>query len=358
MVRIFTSIVNSPRLLTISVLFKLTVSCLEYLLHLGNINSSYLGIIIFIYITIAFILSEDKLQFITNILFIMLFWKSLGLLINELELAPESSSYGGGEASSPQGFEGAEALILKADSMDNGSSATPGGGGGFNSQGGGSNPQGGGSPPPPGDGSGSALAGGAGLEKIKGDSKDRGWSKAGTSTGYNYGSDGYVSSDEFSEYNSEDNTYDRGMENNGFIKKSHKIVHTVMEARIKSLELAKANHPDHKEDITGLKAQSNIIHQPKLACLQAHPNAWQKTAEHLNKYVFKDSGYIKFKPENTTEELDGYPIVGVAKLEVKGAALYLDKSCKWKNLSNNQLKNVIKVPWDKDFLSSGPPSNR
>lgn len=340
-ISIFASIVHSPKLLTISVLFKLTVWCLEYLLYLANINSIYLGIIIFIYIIFAFILSEDKIQFLTNIIFIMIFWNSLGLLINQLF---EYSSYKGGK-------------ILKADSMDNGSSATPGGGG-FNSQGEGSNPQGGG-PNPPGDGSGSALAaGGAGLEKIKGDSKDRGWSKAGSSTGYDYGSDGYVSSDEFSEYNSEDNTYDRGMEKNGFIKKSHQIIYTVMEARIKSLELAKAKHPDHIIDKTGLKGQSNIIHQPKLADLQAHPLAWQKTADHLNNYVFKDSGFIKFKPEDNTQEIDGYSLVGTARLEVKGAALYLDKSSKWKSLTNNKLKNVVKVQWDKDFSSSGSPYNR
>jgi hypothetical protein len=60
------------------------------------------------------------------------------------------------------------------------------------------------------------------------------------------------------------------MERNGFVSKSLAIFDRVLKARINSLKLAQKGNPDHAVDITGLKPQANVIHDPCESSLKIH----------------------------------------------------------------------------------------
>lgn len=329
---IFTScLVNSPKLLIKALIFRLIVLGFVNLLSVFKIDGSFIYIGIVIYIAFVFILSKDKFAFFINLLLIFSFFNCLSLLVSECNICElMGSSYKvfigeGNESSSGSPIQGSNP--------------------GLNNSGGPNPPQ----------GDGGLIVGAIGTETNQNNSSDsRGWSKAGTSTGHDYGSDNYVSSDDYSEYNSDEGHLDRGMENEGFVAKSHKKLYKGVKSRIESLKAAKGNDPDHHVDITGLKPQANVMHSPILKSLQIDAKVWAKATGHLNEYVL-DKGFIKFKPADDTEYIDGKPLAGLAKLESKGSALY-EKQGKWQSLTNNKLESVIKKPWDEDaFSSSWPP---
>lgn len=332
---------NFHKVFIISILFRSLVLASVKLLGIVGINGSYIYIAIFIFIILAFILSKNKLRFISNFFLLITVWNCLEFLGSTL------IEYGWNIGDS----------LLKAVNIDKANCSggeNPGGlntPGGPNPQGGSPNPQGGG-PNPQGDG---LLAGG--VETSKNIKTEEGkWSKKGSSTGYNYGSDSGLSSDDFSEYDSDDNCYHRGIEKDGFIKKSHKIFYEAIIGRIESIKLAKQHDPEHSVQITGLRPQANAMDSPILKSLQIHDSVWHKAISHLNENVLEE-GFIKFKPADNTTDMEGKRLIGQALLEKKGAALYVDIDGKLRSLTNLQLNTVIKKPWQGNAFSSSWPPN-
>lgn len=318
-------LVNFHKLIIMSLIFRSLVWGLINLLHLVNINASIVYIGLFLYITIIYICSKDKLVFTINLLLIITFWIGLTKLTSYLFIFV--SDIGG-------------SLL---NSNCDGSSGSPQGGHteGLNSQGN-SNPQGGGPNPPQGDG----MLPGAAINNNDGSSEERAWSKAGASTNHDYGSDGYVSSDDYSEYNSDEGLLDRGMERNGFVSKSLAIFDSVLKARINSLKLAGQGNPDHAAEITGLKSQANVIHDPCESSLKIHGKVWDKFITHYNNNISPEAP-LKVKPSKETVEIEGKSLSPRALVEEKGAILYLSKD-KWQSLTNNHLADTIQRTMDKD----------
>lgn len=198
-------------------------------------------------------------------------------------------------------------------------------GGSASPQGGSPSPQGG-SPGPQGVGPDPNNGGDLSSvgHKSSEDSK-RGWSKAGASTGHDYGTGSMVDSDDYSEYNSDEHLIDRGIEKDGFVKKSHAAFINTIQARISSIAEAFKKNPAHHEDITGLKPKANVVHEPKSENLQFNKDVWARGVKHMNEHIF-EADCIKAKPEADTNTLDGKALTPGAKVEAKGAILYFDRN--------------------------------
>lgn len=359
MFNISSCLLNFHKLILMSAIFKFAVFFIGGLFSIIGISCYFLYMFIAVYIIGAFLFSNNKLLFILNLFLLITFWNSLGLLV--LNILGDLSNILDG--------------LLKSDSPNQGSSSLGGTGSnhpqGYPNNQGGPNPQGGG-PDPNGDTS-WWSAGAAGVENDNtGASNERAWSKAGYSTGYQYASGSeagsesgkckYISSDDFSEYSSDENLYKRGVEKGGYIAKSHKIFNDKIDARIKSLEEQKKGNPEHASEKTGLKGGSNACNDIGLdRSLKIHQKVWEKVAEHMR--LNFDSGYtIFFKPADNTKFLEDehgkMELAGQARFESKGAALYYDPSTgKIHSLTNNKLKNIIKKEWIKDKNSSMPNLN-
>lgn len=64
---------NLPILIVFSAIFKNIIFFLSFLLYNLGIDSNYIYIFIILYIIIKFVLSKDKLSFIINLVFIIIF---------------------------------------------------------------------------------------------------------------------------------------------------------------------------------------------------------------------------------------------------------------------------------------------
>lgn len=312
-------LVNFHNLIILSLILK---ALIWVSINLVNINAFIVYICLFLYIMKKYISSKDKLGFMINILLISMFWIGLTKLTLYLFI--------------PASYLDGSLLNCNYD----GNSSQGGYLGGSNSQGN-SGPQGGPNPL-----QGDSILPGVKINYIKGSSEDIAWSKAGSSTNYDYGSDGYVSHDDYSERNSEENTLDRGMERGGFVSKSLKMFHDAMSARINSLILGERGNPDHAVEITGLKPKANVIHDPSHPDLKIHGSVWDKFLAHFNNYISPEAP-LKVKPSKETVEIEGKPLAPRALVEEEGAILYLSKG-KWQSLTNNNLESVIQRTMDLD----------
>lgn len=199
------------------------------------------------------------------------------------------------------------------------------------------NPQGGPNPP-----QGDSVLPCAGINS---DSDDRPWSKAGSSTNYDYGSGGYVDSDDNSHYDSETNTFVRGDESKGYISKSMEIFDKKKNARIHSLVHSKWD-AYHSPEVTKVKPNANVMHEPVRSEHKIHPKVWDKFIEHFNNNISPDTP-LKYKPAKDTLEIEGKPLTGWAKFEEAGALLFLEKG-KFKSLTNEHLSTFIDKKMDAD----------
>lgn len=132
-----------------------------------------------------------------------------------------------------------------------------------------------------------------------------------------------VDSDDYSEYDADGNI-ERGIEKNGFVQKSHAKFIDVTEERVNSIRWGKKGDPNHHPDVTGLRPQANVVGTPQSKSLQYHKEVWARGVKHMNENIFGGE-YVKAKPEANIETLDGKPLTVRAKIEGKGAILYLDK---------------------------------
>lgn len=280
-----------------------------------GINAYIVYIALFLYIFISFLLAKDKLIFVINISFIVTFWSSFNVLSSYLFIF--ASDVGGN--------------LLKTNPFNESTSSQGSQTENYNSYSNG-NPQGGPNPPQ-GD---SVLPSAATNDD---NSEDRAWSKAGSSTNYDYGSGGYVDSDQFSGYDSEENVYHRGQENSeGYVSKSLKIFDKKKNARINSLDYSQ-RHAYHSPEVTGLKPGGNVMHEAVRVEHQIHGKIWKNFVEHWNDSIAPETPLV-FKPSNDTTEINGKPLEGWTRFEKANALLFLEKG-KFKSLTNEHLKTLI-----------------